>query len=289
MPEPKRALVLADTSLAPDRSSWPNSHEAAISVHGVSKHFRLPEQRQSSVREHVLHPRLRRRLEVLHALTEVSFDVRRGSCLGIVGRNGSGKSTLLRCMAGIYLPDAGQVHVRGRLASFIELGVGFDRELTARENLITGGMLFGLTGREVRKRLDEILSYAELERFVDVKLKNFSSGMATRLAFALTTHIDADILLFDEVIAAGDLAFQQKCFERVAQLRAEGRTLVVVTHDMAMIQSLCDRALLLEHGAVIFDAGAAAIAERYDAVNLGEDQVSELRRELTFDSVSLLV
>lgn len=263
---------------APAGVAWQVGGAPAISLAGVSKRFRLPEQRHSSVREQLAHPRLRRSVELLSALDSVSFEVPHGSCLGIVGRNGSGKSTLLCCIAGIYLPDSGELRVDGRLASFIELGVGFDREVTARENLITGGMLFGLSGRDVRARVDEILSYAELERFADVKLKNFSSGMATRLGFALATHIDADILLFDEVIATGDLAFQQKCFGRVAQLRDEGRTLVLVTHDMGMIQSLCDRALLLERGELICDGAAADVAERYDAINLGEQASSKQQR-----------
>lgn len=261
-----------------DSRPVPAGAEPAITVRGVGKRFRLPDERHGSVREHLLHPRASRRVDVLAALNDVSFDVERGSCVGIVGRNGSGKSTLLRCLAGIYLPDVGQVEVSGRLASFIELGVGFDRELTARDNLITGGMLLGLSAREVRSRFDRILSYADLERFAEVKVKNYSSGMAARLAFALTTHVDADVLLFDEVIATGDLAFQRKCFDRFAQLRAEGRTLVLVSHDMGMVQSMCDRALLLERGTLVLDGDAEAVAERYDAINLGDGAASQARR-----------
>ncbi len=252
--------------------------EVAVSIRGVTKEFRLPEERHTSLRNQLLHRRLRSRVEVLTAVRDVSLEIERGACVGIAGRNGSGKSTLLRCIAGIYLPDAGEVRLGGRLAPFIELGVGFDREMTARDNVVTSGMLLGLSAREVRRRLDEIVSYAELERFVDVKLKNFSSGMLTRLGFALTTHIDAQILLFDEVIATGDLAFQQKCFDRFAQLKAERRTLVIVTHDMAVIESLCDRAVLLERGEVVFDGDGAGAAERYDAINLGDDAPSVVRR-----------
>jgi ABC-type polysaccharide/polyol phosphate transport system ATPase subunit/ABC-type polysaccharide/polyol phosphate export permease len=266
------------TILQPDSFSPPTAAEVVISVRDVSKRFRMPEERHSSVREQLLHPGQRRATKLLTALTDVSFDVHRGSCVGIVGRNGSGKSTLLRCMSGIYVPDAGQVKIRGRMASFIELGLGFDRELAALDNLITSAMLFGMSAPELRSRFDEILSYAGLQEFVDVKLKNYSTGMATRLGFALTTHIDADVLLFDEGISTGDLAFQQKGFARLEQLRAEGRTLVFVSHDMNAIQTLCDRALLLERGSVVFEGDGRAVAERYDAINLGTSSESEQRR-----------
>jgi ABC-type polysaccharide/polyol phosphate transport system ATPase subunit/ABC-type polysaccharide/polyol phosphate export permease len=273
MPDP--ALSFAPE---PRATASGEADEVAISVRGVTKEFRLPDERYTSLRDRLLHRRFRDGVAVLTALRDVSLDIGRGTCVGIVGRNGSGKSTLLRCMAGIYLPDAGEVRLGGRLAPFIELGVGFDREMTARDNVVTSGMLFGLSAREVRSRLSEIVSYAELERFVDVKLKNFSSGMQTRLGFALTTHIDAQILLFDEVIATGDLAFQRKCFDRFAQLKAERRTLVIVTHDMGVVESLCDRAVLLERGEVVFDGEATGAAERYDAINLGDDPPSVARR-----------
>jgi ABC-type polysaccharide/polyol phosphate transport system ATPase subunit/ABC-type polysaccharide/polyol phosphate export permease len=268
------------TILQPDSFSPPAEAEVAISVRNVSKRFRMPDEKQSSVREHLLHPGQHRATKLLTALTDVSFDVHRGSCVGIVGRNGSGKSTLLRCMSGIYVPEAGHVRIRGRMASFIELGLGFDRELSALDNLITNAMLFGMSAQELRSRFDEIIAYAGLQDFVDVKLKNYSTGMATRLGFALTTHIDADVLLFDEGIQTGDLAFQQKGFARLEQLRAEGRTLVFVSHDMDAIQVLCDRALLLESGRVVFEGDGAAVAERYDAINLGDNSESEQRRTM---------
>jgi ABC-type polysaccharide/polyol phosphate transport system ATPase subunit/ABC-type polysaccharide/polyol phosphate export permease len=246
----------------------PPATDVAVAVGGLTKRFRMPSERHSSLRDHVLHPGAHGRAETLTALRDVSFEIERGSCVGIVGRNGSGKSTLLRCMSGIYVPDAGDVRIRGRLAAFIELGIGFDRELTARDNVVTSGMLFGLSARELRARFDEIMAYAELEEFAEVKLKNYSSGMAMRLAFALTTHVDADVLLFDEAIATGDLSFQKKSLARFAQLRSEGRTLVLVTHDMQTVQALCDRAVMLEHGRIVFEGDGAAVAEYYDAVNL---------------------
>jgi ABC-type polysaccharide/polyol phosphate transport system ATPase subunit/ABC-type polysaccharide/polyol phosphate export permease len=263
---------------AQDHSS-PASTDVAVAVTGLTKRFRMPGERHSSVRDHLLRPRAHGRAEMLTALRDVSFGIDRGSSVGIVGRNGSGKSTLLRCMAGIYLPDAGEVQIRGRLAAFIELGIGFDRELTARDNVITSGMLFGLSARDLRARFGEIMAYAGLEEFSEVKLKNYSSGMAMRLAFALTTHVDADVLLFDEAIATGDLEFQQRSLERFAQLRSEGRTLVLVSHDMHAVQTLCDRAFVLERGRIVFEGDGAAVAEQYDSINLGDDPDADAWRD----------
>jgi ABC-type polysaccharide/polyol phosphate transport system ATPase subunit/ABC-type polysaccharide/polyol phosphate export permease len=253
----------------------PGATELAIRLLGVTKFFRVLAEPAGSVRERVLHPRQRNRGSLLPSLNDISLEIQRGSCVGIVGRNGSGKSTLLRCIAGIYVPDSGEVSVAGRLAPFIELGVGFDPAISARENVITSGILFGLRTRDVRARVDEIFRYAELERFTAVKLKNYSTGMAARLAFSVTTHIDADVLLFDEVIATGDLAFQRRCFERFAQLRAEGRTLVLVTHDMDAVQSLCDRVLLLDEGSIVWDGDPAEAVDRYDAINLGPGEAAQ--------------
>jgi ABC-type polysaccharide/polyol phosphate transport system ATPase subunit/ABC-type polysaccharide/polyol phosphate export permease len=275
MPPPVRDATLPSDATDELRVAGPAG--SAVSVRGLVKRFRMPGAPYTTLREHVVHLR-RNPVETLTAVDDVSFEVERGSCVGIVGRNGSGKSTLLRCIADIYPPDAGEVAVSGRLAALIELGIGFDRELNARENLITTGMLYGLSARDIRGRFDEIVAYAGLERFAQVKLKNYSSGMATRLGFALTTHIDADVLLFDEAIATGDVGFQEKCLERFAELRAEGRTLVLVTHDMTLVENMCDRALLLDHGSVLLDGSAAEVAARYDELNLGGDLASAQRR-----------
>ena len=204
--------------------------------------------------------------EVQLALRDVDFEVRRGEFFGIVGRNGSGKSTLLRCIAGIYVPDAGTVAVEGRLASFIELGVGFNPELAARENAVQSAVLFGLTPSEAEARFEEMLAFAELERFVDQKLKNYSSGMAARLAFAVTVHVDADVLLFDEVLAVGDAAFRHKCLAHFDRLRASGKTIVFVTHDTGTIAKYCDRALLLHDGRALGVGPAEEIVTEYEAL-----------------------
>ena len=184
----------------------------------------------------------------LEALRGVSFAVEHGEFFGIVGRNGSGKSTLLKCLAGIYRLDGGEIWVDGRMSTFIELGVGFNPDLAARDNVILNGIMLGLTPREARRRYDEVIEFAELREFEDLKLKNYSSGMHVRLAFSVMIQVDADVLLIDEVLAVGDAAFQQKCFDEFNRLRDEGRTIVLVTHDMASVQRFCHRAMLLERG-----------------------------------------
>src|SRR5438105_9918940 len=206
-----------------------------IEVRGVDKVFRIPDQRIDSLKERVIHPFTRVEHRQLHALREISFDVRRGEFFGIVGRNGSGKSTLLKILASIYRADAGSVRMAGRLAPFIELGVGFNPELTARENVELNGVMMGLGRRAARQRLDSVLDFAELREFVDLKLKNYSSGMMVRLAFAVMVGADADVMLVDEVIAVGDAALAQKCTDVFREKRDAGKTLVLVTHDMATV------------------------------------------------------
>ena len=219
-----------------------------IEVRGVEKTFRIPDQRVDTVKERVAHPLRRVRYRELRALRGISFDVHRGEFFGIVGRNGSGKSTLLKILASIYRADAGTIRMAGRLAPFIELGVGFNPELTARENVELNGVMMGLGRREAARRLDRVLEFAELEEFVDLKLKNYSSGMMVRLAFAVMVEADADVMLVDEVLAVGDAAFAQKCTDVFREKRDAGKTLVLVTHDMATVQAFCDRAMLIHDG-----------------------------------------
>ena len=199
----------------------------AVRIDAVHKRFRLPHQRYSTLKERALHPFASRTYDELHAVNDVSVDIAPGEFFGIVGRNGSGKSTLLKILAGIYVADEGEVAVTGRLSPFIELGVGFNPELTARENVMINGIMLGLTRKQARERFDEIIAFAELEDFVDLKLKNYSSGMSVRLGFAVAIQVDADILLVDEVLAVGDAAFQQKCFEQFQALKDAGRTIVL--------------------------------------------------------------
>jgi ABC-type polysaccharide/polyol phosphate transport system ATPase subunit/ABC-type polysaccharide/polyol phosphate export permease len=252
---------------ATERSGSQATAPVMISARAVSKKFRLPHEKYTTVRERVLHPLDRLPDEALRALHGVSFDIRQGEFFGIVGRNGSGKSTLLKCISGIYGPDEGEIAVQGRVAPFIELGVGFNPEMTARDNVILNAVMLGMTPRQARERFDEIVAFAELEEFVDLKLKNYSSGMTVRLAFSVTVQVDADVLLFDEVLAVGDAAFQQKCLERFQQLKDAGRTILLVTHSMDSIERFCDRALLLHHGELVDIGDPALIARRYAQIN----------------------
>jgi ABC-type polysaccharide/polyol phosphate transport system ATPase subunit/ABC-type polysaccharide/polyol phosphate export permease len=239
----------------------------AVSASSVSKTFRLPHEKYTTAKHRVLHPLAHRSYEVLDALHDVSFDVLRGETFAIVGRNGSGKSTLLKCLSRIYRVDGGEISVRGRVAPFIELGVGFNSELTARDNAVANAVLFGLTPAQARARFDEIIAFAELEPFVDLKLKNFSSGMTVRLAFAVTTQVDADVLLFDEVLKVGDASFEAKCLDYFDRLKEEGRTVLLVTHDMEAVERHCDRAMLLDRGRVVETGGPEEIARAYEAEN----------------------
>ncbi len=243
----------------------------AVSVRGVSKTFRIPHDRLLTLKERVLHPIAATRgdHETLRAVDDMSLEIRDGEFFGIVGRNGSGKSTLLKCIAGIYDIDEGDIGIRGRLSPFIELGVGFNPDLTARDNVIINAIMLGLSRQEARDRFDDIIAFAELEDFVDLRLKNYSSGMQVRLAFAVAIQVDAEVLLIDEVLAVGDAAFQQKCFDEFHRLKAEGRTIVFVTHDMSSVERYCDRAMLIEHGKIVTIADPTTISRKYNELNFG--------------------
>jgi ABC-2 type transport system ATP-binding protein len=246
-----------------------------IEARGLSKVFRIPDHRVDSFKELATHPFTRVGYRELHALRDVSFDVRKGEFFGIVGQNGSGKSTLLKILASIYRADSGSVRMAGRLAPFIELGVGFDPELTARENSVINGVLMGLTQREARRRLSAVLEFAELEEFAELKLKNYSSGMMVRLAFAVMVQADADIMLIDEVLAVGDAAFAQKCMDVFHERRASGRTTVLVTHDMATVQSLCQRAMVLHDGEAQYVGHPEEAALRYYRINFADTRIED--------------
>ena len=252
---------------AADRSIERHDLPLSIEARGVQKTFRIPTHRIDSLKERAVHPLARPEYRVLRALRDVSFDVHRGEFFGIVGRNGSGKSTLLKILASIYQADAGSIRMAGRVAPFIELGVGFNHELTARENVTLGGVMAGLSGREARRRLDGVLEFAELEEFVDLKLKNYSSGMLVRLAFSLMIQSDADILLIDEVLAVGDAAFQQKCRDVFAEMRRGERTVVLVTHDMTAVQHYCHRAMLLDEGRLRYIGDPEEAGRQYLRMN----------------------
>jgi ABC-type polysaccharide/polyol phosphate transport system ATPase subunit len=278
----------AQDSLHARRAERLATSRVAIEVRDVSKSFRIPHNRVDTFKERLTRPFASHGHRTLHALRSVSFDVRQGEFFGIVGRNGSGKSTLLKIMASIYRADAGRIRVAGRLAPFIELGVGFNPELTSRENVVLNGVLMGLTRREAMRRLDAVLDFAELREFVDLKLKNYSSGMMVRLAFAVMAEADADVMLIDEVLAVGDAAFGQKCLDTFRERREAGRTIVLVTHDMATVQSFCDRAMLIHDAEQQYTGEPDETALRYYRLNFGGD-ADEVRTPGTLPEVNVRV
>jgi ABC-type polysaccharide/polyol phosphate transport system ATPase subunit len=246
----------------------------AIVVEDLHKSFRIPTSRVDSLKERAVHPFAARDYRELHALNGVSFDVRQGEFFGIVGRNGSGKSTLLKLLASIYRADSGTIKMAGRLAPFIELGVGFNNELTARENVVLNGVMMGLTPVEMRRRLDAVIEFAELGDFADLKLKNYSSGMLVRLAFAVMMEADADVLLIDEVLAVGDAAFQQKCADAFHDMKAAGKTIVLVTHEMATVEAYCHRAMLIADGKIQHIGDPGEVGREYLRLNFSGGEAS---------------
>jgi ABC-2 type transport system ATP-binding protein len=222
----------------------------AVSVRGVSKRFRLGHERYPSLKERVIHFG-RVPTEEFWALRDIEFDVLEGTTFGLLGRNGSGKSTLLKCIAGILRPTTGEITTRGRLAALLELGAGFQPELTGRENVFLNGSILGMSRRELARRFDDIVAFAEIDQFIDTQVRFYSSGMYVRLGFAIAVNVDPDILLVDEVLAVGDEAFQRKCLQRVEEFQREGRTIVVVSHSPDLVKRICQAAAVLDHGDMV--------------------------------------
>jgi ABC-type polysaccharide/polyol phosphate transport system ATPase subunit len=257
----------------------------AVVVEGVSKRFEIPHEVSHTLKERAIHPFRRVRKDTLQALDDVSFSVRKGEFFGIVGRNGSGKSTMLKCMAGIYRTDRGRIGIAGRLSTFIELGVGFNPDLAAEDNIVINGVMLGLSPREARRRADAVIDFAGLHEFTELKLKNYSSGMMVRLAFSVMVQVDADVLLIDEVLAVGDAAFQQKCYDEFARIRDQGKTVLLVTHAMSAVERFCDRALLLERGRIKAVGEPHAVANEYLQVNFAQEDLSAPREDGDSDGV----
>jgi ABC-2 type transport system ATP-binding protein len=244
-----------------------NRRPIAIQVSDVHKSYRMPTHRMETLKERALHPFAAADYTELRALDGVSFEVAAGEFMGIAGRNGSGKTTLLKLLASIYSVDRGRIRMAGRVAPFIELGVGFNPNLAAQDNVLLNGVMMGLTPKEARRRFERVIEFAELHDFVEMKLKNYSSGMRVRLGFAMLVEADADILLIDEVLAVGDASFQQKCTDTFYRLRGEGRTIVLVTHDMDKLKQYCDRAVLLHEGRVDCVGDPNQVSDRYLELN----------------------
>ncbi len=254
----------------------------AIIVENISKRFRIPHEKRNTVLENItgIVAGKKQDYEEFCALENISFRVKKGEKWGIVGENGSGKSTLLKIISGVLSPDMGKVIVRGKIAPFLELGVGFNPELTAEENVRLYGAVMGMSRKEIESRFDDIFEFAELERFRQMKLKNFSSGMYMRLAFATATATDPEILLIDEVLAVGDEAFQRKCYDKMNEFKMDGKTIVLVTHDLDTVRRFCDSAILLEHGRIgSMGNGEKVIDEYRKNMREKEEAVMKSRQE----------
>lgn len=239
-------------------------NDIVISVKNIHKSFRLPTERAWGLKQAIFN-RLKgiKGYKEQKVLNDISFNIHRGEFVGIVGRNGSGKSTLLKSLAKIYFPEKGSVEINGNLIPFIELGVGFNPDLTGRENIYLNGAMLGFSNKEVDAMYDEIVDFAELRPFMDQKLKNFSSGMQVRLAFSIAIRARGDILLLDEVLAVGDAAFQKKCNDYFTEIKGK-QTVILVTHSMANVREYCDRAILIEEGKVKLDGDPQKVAAAYE-------------------------
>jgi lipopolysaccharide transport system ATP-binding protein len=249
--------------------------QPVISVRGVTKRYRLGALHEDTLRDRIVNsargirnaitgkPSARREAETLWALKDISFDVEKGTILGVVGRNGAGKSTLLKILSRITEPTSGEIHVRGRLSSLLEVGTGFHPELTGRENIFLNGAILGMKQSEVRRKLDNIVAFSEVEKFLDTPIKRYSSGMYVRLAFSVAAHLEPDILVLDEVLAVGDAQFQSKCLGKMGEVAREGRTVIFVSHSMPSVSALCQRGLFLEHGQLKLNGPIDQIVSAY--------------------------
>jgi ABC-type polysaccharide/polyol phosphate transport system ATPase subunit len=242
---------------------------AVVEVRGVSKTFSIPSVRRTTVREHVFGMFEPAHVERLRVLDDVSLDLRAGETLGIMGRNGSGKSTLLKVLCGIYPPDAGHVARIGGITPILELGVGWNPELDAVDNVYLVASVMGLSLREIRNSLDEILAFAELQRFAGLQLKYYSSGMASRLAYAVAFRAVSDALVLDEIFAVGDAGFRAKCEARYRELHAAGHAVLLVSHDTRVVESFCTRAILMDAGRIVAEGSGAEVTARYLATTVG--------------------
>lgn len=248
------------------------NEENAIVVKNLSKSFRLPHEQSSGLKQSIVNFfKKKKGYEIQEVLKNISFEVKKGDFFGIVGRNGSGKSTLLKLLAGIYNTDEGSISINGSIIPFIELGVGFNPELTGRENIFLNGALLGFSRKEMEAMYDDIVEFAELEKFMDQKLKNYSSGMQVRLAFSIAIKAQGDILILDEVLAVGDEAFQRKCQEYFASIKKDkNKTVILVTHSMENVRKYCNKAMLVQYGVIKMIGDPNSVADEYYGINLSK-------------------
>jgi ABC-type polysaccharide/polyol phosphate transport system ATPase subunit len=268
--------------------------DLALEVEHVTKTFRVHHERNSSIKG-LIAGKGRNRFDEFTALQDVTFDVREGEVFGVIGENGSGKSTLLKLMAGILQPNGGSVRVHRRMSALLELGAGFHPELSGRENVFLNAAILGMTRRDIALRFDDIVEFSGLQAFIDAPVKTYSSGMYVRLAFAVAINVDPRLLIVDEILAVGDVTFQKRCLEKFVEFRNEGRTIVLVTHDMGSVRNMCDRAIWLKHGVVTGEGDPAELVEAYIEQMLGENirgSDGSIRRgsgEIQIASVELFV
>ena len=248
--------------------------KAAIEVKNIHKEFVLLQNKSSTLKQAVVNIVKKNKKTIYKVLDGISFDVHEGDFFGIIGRNGSGKSTLLKLIAGVYEPTAGNIYVHGGLTPFIELGVGFNPELSGRDNVYLNGAMLGFTRKQMNAMYQDIVDFAEIEPFMDQKLKNYSSGMQVRLAFSIAIKAENDILMFDEVLAVGDANFQTKCIEQFEKLKRQGKTIVLVTHSMDTVKQFCNRVVLLSAGKVDFIGEPQAAIDRYNDLNLINEHIN---------------
>lgn len=251
---------------------YKEKNENAISVKNVSKTFSIPHESINTLKGAFVNIFKKNNSEIFNALKDISFEIKKGEFFGIIGRNGSGKSTLLKILAGIYNANTGSVKINGRISPFLELGIGFNPELSGRDNVYLNATVLGLTKKQIDEKFDSIISFSELERFIDQKLKNYSSGMSVRLAFSVAIHANREILLMDEVLAVGDSNFQSKCLSEFNKYRDEGKTVVLVTHDIATVQRYCDRAMLLRNGNIEMIGNPEEVGNEYIYQNMSDEE-----------------
>lgn len=261
----------------------------AIEIKGVSKKFRIYHDKSSTLKEHILFSK-RTKYEEHQVLDGISFDVEKGTTIGLIGQNGSGKSTLLKLLSGIIYPDEGEIKINGRISSLLELGAGFHPDFSGRENIYNNASIFGLSRTEIDKRYNQIVEFSELEEFIDNPVRTYSSGMYMRLAFAVAINVDADILLIDEILAVGDANFQKKCMDKIKELKREGKTIVFVTHDTGAVERICDKAAWLSNGHIEMLDDPISVIKSYLVYmgELGEKKLAEDKTPIRNDNEEVL-
>ena len=246
--------------------------EDVIVVKNISKKFSIPHEKISTLKGAFVNIFHKKKSDSFYALKDISFEVKKGEFFGIIGRNGSGKSTLLKILAGVYNNDIGSIKINGRISPFLELGIGFNPELSGRDNIYLNATVLGLSQKQIDEKLNSIVAFSELERFIDQKIKNYSSGMQVRLAFSVAIHANREILLMDEVLAVGDVNFQAKCFQEFNKYRELGKTVILVTHDIGTIQRYCDRAMLIRNGEIVKIGNAEDVGTEYIYQNMSDEE-----------------